>query len=94
MFRRCAIYFAVVLATAFSYPVHAEELMVEQLKAQGGVALAGDDLKKFLEGATLRYENAQFATQMRLEADGRWRGSPSGASAAPAPERLSMATGA
>ena len=45
--------------------------LVEQLKAQGGVALAGDDLKKFLEGATFCYENAQFATQMRLEADGR-----------------------
>jgi hypothetical protein len=63
----------------------AQDVSVSELKAKGAKVLSADELKNVLSGAQVRYENAQYQTQMKLNSDGTLNGrseSTAGASSA------------
>jgi len=49
---------------------HAQEMTVQELKQKGARQLPAAEVKTALTDATLRYENVENATQLRLKADG------------------------
>jgi hypothetical protein len=54
---------------------YAQEITVADLKSKGAVLLSAEELKAFLPGATARFETAEYAYQMKLEAGGTTSGS-------------------
>src|SRR3982751_3682214 len=63
-----------VLPMFFAASVLGQDMTVGELKSKGATMLTDADLKTLLPGVQVRYENAQYRTQMRLNADGTLAG--------------------
>lgn len=59
----------------FAGQAGAQDFTIGELRAKDATVLSADELKSLMTGATVRYENAKFRTQFKMETNGKLVGS-------------------